>query len=494
ADITAAKEAARTLQAQNSLLKSENDRLKKQLADLNEAIKKAKTAPVQVKTEVKTVVDTKAIDELKKQNSDLQKQLADAKKSVPSAPAVDTEKVKKLEKALADLEKDLNAARTKITEREQTISKLQNDLTNMRETMDKLAKDSSAAAKAEMTKLREDNLKLNETIRSLRNEKTTAGENLIQTKKELLSVKAQLEKLRSEVTADVKGKKLAAELDAMTQKAEKLEKAHSTTQVSLERLKQEKAKLSSQNSQLEKQLDAALRKTNLLQAEIQKWSAGNDTVVKGKMAEKDKVIDQIMKEHMAQAQEIERLKGELENAETLAAAARKDAIKAREDLEEIKELQRTTEALKQTVTTGIRITPSGKKVDTPAPAPVEKTVEQQQTVVVQQSAPAPAPVVTPEPEKPALAPEVLKQYNDAFAEAEKQEKAGELDEAMWKYLIAADLNPDAWQPHMAMSRLYLKAEKADKAKQEYEKALRLGMSRNKEHEATLDQAIQKVNK
>ena len=212
------------------------------------------------------------------------------------------------------------------------------------------------------------------------------------------------------------------------------------------------------------------------------------------MAEKDKVIDQIMKEHMAQAQEIERLKGELENAETLAAAARKDAIKAREDLEEIKELQRTTEALKQTVTTGIRITPSGKKVDTPAPAPVEKTVEQQQTVVVQQPAPAPAPVVTPEPEKPALSPEVLKQYNDAFAEAEKQEKAGELDEAMWKYLIAADLNPDAWQPHMAMSRLYLKADKAVKAKQEYEKALRLGMSRNKEHETTLDQAIQKVNK
>lgn len=494
ADITAAKEAARTLQAQNSLLKSENDRLKKQLADLNEAIKKAKTAPVQVKTEVKTVVDTKAIDELKKQNSDLQKQLADAKKSVPAAPAVDTEKVKKLEKALADLEKDLNAARTKITEREQTISKLQNDLKNMRETMDKLAKDSSAAAKAEMTKLREDNLKLNETIRSLRNEKTTAGENLIQTKKELLSVKAQLEKLRSEVTADVKGKKLSAELDAMTQKADKLAKDYSTTQVSLERLKQEKAKLSSQNSQLEKQLDAALRKTNLLQAEIQKWSAGNDTVVKGKMAEKDKVIDQIMKEHMAQAQEIERLKGELENAETLAAAARKDAIKAREDLEEIKELQRTTEALKQTVTTGIRITPSGKKVDTPAPAPVEKTVEQQQTVVVQQPAPAPAPVVTQEPEKPALSPEVLKRYNDAFAEAEKQEKAGELDEAMWKYLIAADLNPDAWQPHMAMSRLYLKADKAAKAKQEYEKALRLGMSRNKEHETTLDQAIQKVKK
>ena len=501
ADATAAKEVARTLQAQNSLLKSENDRLKKQLADLNEAIKKAKAAPVQVKTEVKTVVDTKAIDELKKQNSDLQKQLADAKKSVPAAPApapaVDTAKVGQLEKALADLEKDLNAARAKIAEREQMIGKLQNDLKNMRETMDKLAKDSSSAAKAEMTKLREDNLKLNETIRSLRNEKTTAGENLIQTKKELLSVKAQLEKLRSEVTADVKGKKLAAELDAMTQKADKLAKDYSTTQVSLERLKQEKAKLSRQNTQLEKQLDAALRKTNLLQAEIQKWSAGNDTVVKGKVAEKDKVIDQIMKEHMAQAQEIERLKGALESAETLAAAARKDAIKAREDLEEIKELQRNTAALTQTVTTGIRITPTGKKVDkpAPAPAPAEKPVVQQQTVVVQKKpAPAPAPVVTPEPEKQALSPEVLKQYNDAFAEAEKQEKAGELDEAMWKYLIAADLNPDAWQPHMAMSRLYLKADKAAKAKQEYEKALRLGMSRNKEHETTLDQAIQKEKK
>lgn len=493
-DVAAAQKAAKDLQTQNSLLKGENDRLKKQLADLNEAIKKAKATPVQVKTEVKTVVDTKAIDELKKQNSDLQKQLADAKKSVPSvAPAVDAEKVKKLEKDLADLEKDLNTARAKIAEREQTIGKLQGDLKNIRETMDKLAKDSSAAAKAEMAKLREDNLKLNETIRSLRNEKTTAGENLIQTKKELLSVKAQLEKLRSEVTADVKGKKLAAELDTMTKKAEKLEKDYSTTQVSLERLKQEKAKLSSQNNQLEKQLDAALRKTNLLQAEIQKWSAGNDTVIKGKVAEKDKVIDQIMKEHMAQAQEIERLKGALESAETLAAAARKDAIKAREDLEEIKELQRNTEALTKTVTTGIRITPAGKKVEKPASAPVVKPVKPQQ-VTIQKPSLAPAPVVTPEPAKQELSPEVLKQYNTAFAEAEKQEKAGELDEAMWKYLIAADLNPEAWQPHLAMSRLYLKAEKAAKAKQEYEKALRLGMDRNPAYEKQLDQAIQKAKK
>ena len=478
-NVAAAQKAAQDLQTQNSLLKSENERLKKQLTELNEALKKAQTKPAEVKAV--TVVDTKVVDELKKQNAELQTKLADARKaaSVSPAPAEDSAKVKKLADDLAKIEGDLTKARTEIAAKDQQITKLQNDLKNMRETMDKLAKDSSAAAKADLAKLQEQNLKLNETIRSLQNEKTTAGENLIQTKKELLSVKAQLEKLRSEVTADVKGKKLAADLDAMTEKAKKLEKEHSTLQVTLEQLKQEKNKLTAQNTLLEKQLDSALRKITLLQAEIQKWSAGNDAVVKGKVAEKDKVIDQIMKEHMAQAHEIERLKTALEDAETLAAAARKDAINAREALDELKEkLRKDSGKVTATVSTGIRITPAGKKAETtPSAASIEKTA-----------------IATPEEKKTQLAPDVLKKYSETLAEAEKLEKEKNDDKAMWKYLIAADLNPEDWKPHMAMSRLYLKAEKAAKAKQKYEKALRLGMKRNPEHEKALSDALQKAGK
>lgn len=477
----AAQKMAKDLQTQNSLLKSENERLKKLLADLNEKLKKAEEKT----PEIKTVVDTKAIDELKKQNTELQKQLADARKSTPATPAADTEKAKKLADDLAKIEGDLTKARTEIAAKDQQVSKLQNDLKNMREAMDKLAKDSSAAAKADLAKLQEQNLKLNETIRSLQNEKTTAGENLIQTKKELLSVKAQLEKLRTEVTADVKGKKLTAELDAMTKKAETLKKDHDSLQVSLEHLKQEKNKLSNQNALLEKQLDSALRKIALLQTEIQKWSAGNDAVVKGKVAEKDKVIDQIMKEHMAQAHEIERLKASLEDAETVAAAARKDAIKAREALEDMKEnLRNNPQSVTETVSTGIRITPAGKKADTKAPV-----VHEQQT-----SPRKPAATEIPVEKKTQLPQETLKKYTEALTEAEKLEKAGDDDKAMWKYLIATDLNPDDWKPHMAMSRLYLKAEKAAKAKQKYEKALRLGMKRNPEHEKALSDALQKAGK
>ena len=485
-NVAAAQKAAKDLQTQNSLLKSENERLKKQLTELNEAIKNAQAKPTEVKTV--TIVDTKAVEELKKQNAELQKQLADTRKNTSASPAADAEKAKKLADDLAKIEKDLSNARADLTARDQQISKLQNDLKNMRETMEKLAKDSSSAAKADLAKLQEQNLKLNETIRSLQNEKTAAGENLIQTKKELLSVKAQLEKLRSEVTADVKGKKLAAELDAMTEKAKKLEKEHGTLQVSLEQLKQEKNKLTAQNTLLEKQLDSALRKITLLQAEIQKWSAGNDAVVKGKVAEKDKVIDQIMKEHMAQAHEIERLKTALEDAETLAAAAKKDAINAREALEEMKEnLRNKPGDVTATVSTGIRITPSGKNANTKE-AEVDAPAAQEPTVT--------APQVTEKPAKkaPQLAPEVLKKYTETYAEAEKLEKEGDADKAMWKYLVATDLNPDDWKPHMAMSRLYLKAGKAVKAKQKYEKALRLGMKRNTEHEKALADAVKKVGK
>lgn len=476
-DVASAQKAAQDLQAQNAQLKSENERLKKQLAELNEAIKKAK----EEKT-AKADADPAAVQTLKEQNRALQEQV---KKLQQQADADNAEKVKELTADLAKLEEDLKKARTQLDERNATILKLQNDLKNLRETMDKLAKDSSSAAKAELAKLQEENLKLNETIRSLQNEKTAAGETLIQTKKELLSVKAQLEKLRSEVTADERGKKLAAELDAMSKKAAKLEKDHSSLQVALEQLKQEKSKLAAQNALLEKQLDSALRKIALLQAEIQKWSAGNDAVVKGKVAEKDKVIDEIMKEHMAQAHEIERLKASLEEAETLAAAARKDAIKAREALEELKEeLRNRPGETTATVSTGVRITASGQKADKNAE---DETTAQPQALAVVTPAPAPA-------KKPELAPDVLKKYNEAFAEAEQLEKAGNDDKAMWKYLIATDLNPDDWRPHMAMSRLYLKAEKAAKAKQKYEKALRLGMERNPEHEKALSDALQKAGK
>ncbi len=493
----AAQKAARDLQAQNVLLKSENERLKAQLAELKEAVRKAQSKPAEVKTA--QAVDTKAFDELKKKNSELQKKLADAQKAVPAppAPAADADKAKKLAADLARIESQLTKARTDLTARDQQVSALQNDLKNMRETMEKLAKDSSSVAKADLAKLQEQNLKLNETIRSLQEEKNIAGETLIQTKKELLSVKAQLEKLRSEVTADVNGKKLTAELTAMTKKAEKLEKDHGTLQVALEQLKQEKSKLSAQNALQEKQLDSALRKNALLQAEIQKWTAGNDAVVKGKVAEKDKVIDQMMKEHMAQAQEIERLKSSLEDAETLAAAARKDAITARETLEDLRESLRNNQAqLTTTVSTGFSVAAARKdaKKKTSDAVPNEQLVQvqeqtQEQAAVREQPE---AAVKTPKKQSTQLSPDLLVKYTDALTEAEKLEKDGNDDKAMWKYLIAADLNPNDWAPHMAMSRLYLKAGKTEKAKQKYRKALRLGMERNMDHEKAMDDAIKEA--
>ena len=160
----------------------------------------------------------------------------------------------------------------------------------------------------------------------------------------------------------------------------------------------------------------------------------------------------------------------LSNAETTAEAARKDAIRAHEALEDLRE-KMADKPVTTTVTTGVRISASGK--------PLAK----------EEVKAAPAKAETPVVEKKAeLSPEIRKKYQDAMTEAGKQEKAGNPDEAMWKYLIAADLDPEAWQPHMAMSRIYLGAGKSVKAKQEYEKALRMGMERNPAHEQAIDNA------
>ena len=66
--------------------------------------------------------------------------------------------------------------------------------------------------------------------------------------------------------------------------------------------------------------------------------------------------------------------------------------------------------------------------------------------------------------------------------AKKFEAEKDYDQAVWKYLVATDYRPDAWEPRMALAKLYLRFNKKDLAKKEYERALQRGAKRDQKIE------------
>lgn len=406
----------------------------------------------------------KQIETLRTKNAELKKvpavitrpraeQLSDEEKKLLEARAVDAEKKVRL------LEEKLKFAGQKL----KSVAKSA-----------PVANSASVAAGVslvEFEKLRDANARLNESIRKLNEDKARSGESLIAVRHELLSVKALLEKARADIAADVRGKALEASLKQVSQQAEKWEADCKKAQAGLEQTTREKNALSQKNNGLEKQLEDASEKTLRLQNEVRKWSAGTESVIREKTAEKDRVIDRILQEHVALKKEIDLLGAKLAKARTDAAAAQKEAKDLRAALEQAKtsgkkhpsgvKIPETT-----IITTGNRVaaerndkggiviyttTAGGKKVCTDNSRKSGKTLP-----------------------KRKLTPAREKTYRDAMSEAAKFEKNNDPDQALWKYLVASDADPGAFQPHLAIARIYLKAGEKTQAIQEYEKAIALG--------------------
>ncbi len=422
----------------------------KEIAELAKGVKQftlsKNTDLIQVKTlEQKIAAQEKTITEL-------QKELQSAKKNTVNTAAgtVNAANISLLEQKIAAKDKEITALKT--------------DLQNMSETMKKVASGAESAKNSELENLRSEQKVLIETIRTLQDEKAKNGEASLEAKKELLSVKAQLEKLRAETAADETAKNLKNQLDTAQKKLDTLTASEQKLQQNLTEVKSMNQTLSGQKSKLEKDLTAAQKEMAHLQAEVRKWVAGSDSVVQSKLEEKNLAITQLLEEHTLLTKEIETIKAALKTTETDAAASKREANELRAELEKLKNAQKKNSTATETtavVTTGIRLTPDG----------YVKTDKE------------PAVKTAPPAAKPApLSAEDQKRYDDAMKEAAAFEKDGDLDSAMWKYLTAADIAKQNWQPHFAMSRIYLAGNKIAKARKEYETALKLGMERNKAHE------------
>ena len=387
--------------------------------------------------------------ELEKKIAALEKELAAAKANVKvetktvTVTKADDAKVKELSNRIAALEKELTQTKSALEQREKDLAAVRRDLAKTTRTMESVSGKADASETAKkLAELQQTNLRLNEQVNALNTEKNALGETLTQLRKELLAAKAEVEKLRVKIAADERNKELIAELKAVNQKVSALDKDLNDLKQKHQTLLSTKEQLQNDLQKTRAELDARNIRISALESDIRKWESGSEKVVKAKLADKDKVIDQVLKEHQALRAEIERLKAERDQANTQAAAAKRQLADVRKNAP-AKPVPQTT-----VLTTGNRINA--------APAETQK--------------------------KNAVSEQHQKDYNEAMNLAKKFEAEKDYDQAVWKYLVATDYRPDAWEPRMALAKLYLRFNKKDLAKKEYERALQRGAKRDQKIE------------
>lgn len=463
ADAEKAVEAGR--QAHADQLKKQSEELRRQTAEkvrvLMEKLDALEKQLAQEKRKNTELIRTAAQTQQKKAEPETSRPV----QQVPSA-SVQEERIRRLTEQLKAAQKALQTSETRAIEREKELAGLKNDLKNTEETMAKLAKSSQGVNQTDLAMLREANSRLNETIRTLNAERAKLSETNIKLQKDLQTKEAQLENMRADNAADIKSRKLQADLEAKTKELQQSEQERQAAGSKLELLTREKEQLQARNDELKKNLELASQKASALQSEVRKWSEGSDAVVKEKLAEKDKALDQVMKEYLSLTDEIARLRALLGNANAETTAARKALI----------ESKKNEEILKKKL----------KELSPNAADPEADTVLYTTSVDVPKEQPSKPKAAAPE-RKPAHVPtaEQKKNYEDAMAEAKKFESEKDPDQALWKYLTAADADPGAWEPHLAIAKIYLQSEKKDSARKEYLKALKNGAPRD----AALDKAL-----
>ena len=434
------------LKSNDALALSAKAELEKKIAALEKELAAAKA---NVKVETKTVTVTKADDakvkELSNRIAALEKELAAAKANVKvetktvTVTKADDAKVKELSQRIAALEKELSQTKSALEQREKDLAAVRRYLVKTTRISGKA--DASETAK-KLVELQQTNLRLNEQVNALNTEKNALGETLTQLRKELLAAKAEVEKLRVKIAADERNKELIAELKAVNQKVSALDKDLNDLKQKHQTLLSTKEQLQNDLQKTRAELDARNIRISALESDIRKWESGSEKVVKAKLADKDKVIDQVLKEHQALRAEIERLKAERDQANTQAAAAKRQ-------LADVRKNAPATPVPQTTVLT------TGNRINT-APAEAQK--------------------------KNAVSEQHQKDYNEAMNLAKKFEAEKDYDQAVWKYLVATDYRPDAWEPRMALAKLYLRFNKKDLAKKEYERALQRGAKRDQKIE------------
>ena len=277
-------------------------------------------------------------------------------------------------------------------------------------------------------------------------------------------------------------------------------------------LEKEIKQASGEIASLKKQLAKALSEEEKVQLKrriadlnevLRKLAEGSEDELVREAANKNLVIDGLMREHEAFKAEIRRLNKSVETYRVLAAKEHSAAEKAEElakvAVYDARKTRGELKMLRADIEDGIVKLPESKRpvrrmnADNP-PAEVRPQVAKVKVSAVNEpKSPAAVPVAArsvpaerPEASKPAGPRVIPPEYKELMKNGAKAEKDGTLDMALWYYWQAADMMENYAEPYFALAKVHIKRKEMSKALSAYQKALQYGGARNRELEEILE--------
>ena len=235
-------------------------------------------------------------------------------------------------------------------------------------------------------------------------------------------------------------------------------------------LARDKSEIDKRNADLRKQLDTSAEQIVLLKKQLEKWERGNDEILTDKLAEKNKVIDVLTQDYLTLQKKNADLELQLAEEKANVTVHKRNAEGARRELAEMK---KSTDAVSKNKIVPIPVSTGNKmKPDSEYAAEAAEKMKVLKEEINKKKA--------------TLSQDQIKKFNTLMEEAKKLERTNLFDEAISKYLFAAEANPYAWEAHFGAMKLYLQANKREAALKEYQKAIKLGMPADSELEKILN--------
>ena len=353
------------------------------------------------------------------------------------------------------------------------------------------------------------------------------------TRKQLADARKQMDELRRErgvilKNAAIREQNLKVELQQNVRQVFALRDENTRNQESIRSLtarrnalEKEMNQASAQIADLKKQLAKALSEEEKVQlkkqiadltATLKTLAEGSENELVREAANKNLVINDLIREQKNQQAEIRKLNKSAESYRILALRQRENAEKAENAaqiaLYDARKSRAELKMLRADIVDGVVKVPESRRRaltqdKRPRPVPQEPLPTARTTVKVSSPAAdtaktpavrpaeskasataAPAPVKTVAQAKPE---ELPKAYLDLMKKGAEAEQSGDLGMALWHYWQAADTAEKRPEPYFALARLHLKRKEKESALKAYEKAIGNGGERNPALEKELNQ-------
>lgn len=364
-----------------------------------------------------------------------------------------------------------------------------------------------------------------ETIEKLNKEKAEAIEQRLHLEKNLISTQAQLEKTKIELASNPDLKRANLQLRAAQEQLAQAEQEKKKLEESLRNLDELYEEMKVGNQSLTATREELLAKLRRMDMELDLYRKNPNAYGIAELKKKDETIEVLLRERKAQQDEVLRLRTLLEDQKAETSGAKKEAaalrVVSQKAIEEADWLRSELDAYVKSDPNAKKLPPktvlpeeshavadanaasprkpedvpkqnarqkdpSSNREDSAAKPSAERTIVD--------SSPLPSPAASVSDSDEELSPERLKKMNDELTEGARLETENNLNDALWRYLGAADVAPKRPEPQFALAKLHLKLKQPDKAQRAYEKALRFGGDRDLPLERRIEEDVKNMPK